>query len=115
VRWFASLRRAGEFARVRRRGRRAALATIAAYGVAHEAGGLRVGVTVAKSVGCAVVRNRVRRRIQGALDALVPAAGVAPVAADLVFVARPEAAAASYSALASDVAAALATLARRSE
>jgi ribonuclease P protein component len=111
VRWFASLRRAGDFARVRRRGRRAALPTLSAFGVPRPSGPLRVGITASKAVGPAVVRNRVRRRVQGALDALRPVPG-AGAAADLVIVLRPEAAGASYERLAADVAAALAGLTR---
>jgi ribonuclease P protein component len=65
-----------------------------------------VAVTVAKTVGGAVVRNRVRRRIRGALDALAP-----PAAAQrLLFVAKPAAAGATYERLAGEVGTALARL-----
>jgi ribonuclease P protein component len=57
---------------------------------------------VSKKVGKAVVRNRVRRRLREALRSLL-AEGVAPAARyqgdasfDLVIIARPEAAEASY-------------------
>jgi ribonuclease P protein component len=52
------------------------------------------------------VRNRVRRRIRGALDALTPPA----LAQRLLFVAKPAAAQASYEHLAAEVERALARL-----
>jgi ribonuclease P protein component len=104
MRWFASLRRAAEFSRVRRRGRRAALATLTAFGTAAGGAVPRVGITVSGAVGGAVVRNLVRRRVQGALAALPPAGA----GAEVVLVLRPQAAAAPYAALAADVAEAIA-------
>jgi ribonuclease P protein component len=107
MRWYDPLRRQSEFAHVRRRGRSASLATFTAY--LSPAGDLRprVGVTVSKAVGKAVIRNLVRRRIRGALDALT----AQPASGRLLFVAKPAAAAAPYGQLAGDVAAALARLA----
>jgi len=103
MRWYGRLRRAGEIAFVRRRGRQAAFATLSAYAAPESAGPSRVGVTVSKAVGGAVVRNLVRRRIRGALEALpMPARPVR-----LLFVAKPAAATAAYPRLAADVAAAL--------
>ncbi len=107
MRWFASLRRAADFGRVRRRGRRAALAHLTAFGTAGGSGIPRVGITVSGAVGGAVVRNRLRRRVQGALEELGPRTGAG---AQIVLVLRPQAAAASYRALAEDVARALATV-----
>jgi ribonuclease P protein component len=107
VRWYGRLRRSGEIAFVRRRGRQAALSTLSAYAAAETVGGSRVGITVSKAVGGSVVRNLIRRRIRGALEALpVPERPVR-----LLFVAKPAAAAAGYSRLAADVAAALARVA----
>lgn len=63
-------------------------------------------VTVAKSVGGAVVRNRVRRRIKGALDGLAPP--TEPTR--LVLVARPSAAIEPYARLAQDLEAVLVRL-----
>ena len=102
MRWYGRLRRSGEIAFVRRRGKR--IAYLAFSLVALEGGnGTRVCVTVSKAVGGAVVRNAVRRRIKGALDALaIPAPAVR-----LVFVAKPEAASMPYAGLAAEVAAAL--------
>ncbi len=61
-----------------------------------------MGIVVSKKVGKAVVRNRVRRRLREALRAIL-AQGVSPAAQfhgvasfDLVVIARPEAADASF-------------------
>ena len=107
MRWYGRLRRSGEIAFVRRKGRRAGYAGFAVFSVEGGAG-TRVCVTVSKAVGGAVARNTVRRRIRGALEAL-------PIAAPnvrLVFVARPEAASVPFERLAADVAAALGAAAR---
>jgi ribonuclease P protein component len=99
VRWYASLRRSGEIAFVRRRGVRAGTETLAAHTAAARGGPARIAITVSKAVGGAVVRNRVKRRIKGALDRLpAPAHGLR-----VVIVARPVAAAVSYDRLARDV------------
>ena len=102
MRRYERLRRAGEIAFLRRRGRAIGLPTLTAYAVAPERGRVRVGIAVSKSVGKAVVRNLVKRRIRGALDALAD-----PPAARLLFVAKPAAAAAGYARLAADVATAV--------
>jgi len=104
MRWFAALRRSGEIAAVRRRGRRAGSTTLVAYALPAAGGGDRLAISVSKSVGGAVVRNRVRRRIRGALEAL-PAP---PTALRLLLVAQPAAAAEPYARLAADLAALLA-------
>ncbi|HEY0797935.1 MAG TPA: ribonuclease P protein component [Candidatus Baltobacteraceae bacterium] len=108
MRWYERLRRQAEIAHVRRRGRHAATATLAAYLAPLAAGRPRVAVTVAKTVGKAVARNLIRRRVRGALDALGPC--LEPQTG-LLFVARPGAAVVSYAALAADVACALRRLA----
>jgi ribonuclease P protein component len=100
MRWYDRLRRQADIAYVRRRGRRIALATFVAYVAETRALSPRVAITISKAVGKAVVRNRVRRRIQSALDTLGP---VLSVRRGLLLVVRPEAAAASYEQLASDV------------
>jgi ribonuclease P protein component len=102
MRWYGRLRRSGEIAFVRRRGRRSGFAGFSVF--ALDGGtGTRVCVTVSKAVGGAVVRNAVRRRIKGALDALE----IAAPGARLVFVAKPEAAGLPYERLAADIAVAL--------
>lgn len=58
---------------------------------------MRAGIVVSKKVGNAVTRNRVRRRLREILRRLhLPSA-------DLMVIARPEAAAADYGTLARDL------------
>lgn len=59
---------------------------------------LRVGIVVSRKVGNAVVRNRVRRRLRESFRARVRA-GVVPDGADVVIIARPDAAGADFAAL----------------
>jgi ribonuclease P protein component len=63
-----------------------------------------VGITVSKSIGKAVIRNKVRRRLAAVLDQALEA----QPAMRLLVVARPAAAEAAYSALQAEVASALA-------
>jgi ribonuclease P protein component len=106
VRWYDRLRRSSEIAFVRRRGKPAGTGGLVAYGLADRTGRTRVAVTVATTVGGAVTRNLVKRRIRGALDALNPP--VVPLR--LVIVAKPAAATLPYDRLAKDVASALGRL-----
>jgi ribonuclease P protein component len=108
MRWYGRLRRKAEIAFVRRRGRRVAFASLAAYAVAARDRRTRAAVTVGKGVGGAVVRNLVRRRIVGALEAL----GEIERPWVILFVAQPPSASLPYERIAADVAAALARLAR---
>jgi ribonuclease P protein component len=102
MRWYASLRRSGEIAYVRRAGRHVGRSTLSAYGTGAAQPGTRVCITVAKTVGCSVLRNLVRRRIRGALDRFAPdpadRAGLR-----IVIVARPAAATEPYERLEADV------------
>ncbi|MFZ1125219.1 MAG: ribonuclease P protein component [Candidatus Baltobacteraceae bacterium] len=107
MRWYGRLCRKAEIAFVRRRGRRTACASLSAYAVAARDRRTRVAVTVGKGVGGAVVRNRVRRRIVGALEAL----GGLQRPSVILFVAQPPAAGLPYGQIAADVAEALARLA----
>jgi ribonuclease P protein component len=109
MRWYEGLRRQADIAYVRRRGRRTATGTLAAYAAELPSARPRVAVTVAKTVGKAVVRNRIRRRVRGALDALGPQLAART---GLLVIARPQAAQASYAQIAADVAAAVADLGR---
>jgi ribonuclease P protein component len=95
------LRSPRDFQRVRR-GRRVngVYLTLSCAHQAAEPGPARIGFSVGKRVGNAVVRNRVKRRLREATRRLL--AGVPP-GWDLVLSARPEAAAADYTALAADV------------
>ncbi|GAC1550606.1 MAG: hypothetical protein NVS3B16_25150 [Vulcanimicrobiaceae bacterium] len=107
MRWFGRLRRSSEIAFVRRRGRVVGRPTLAVYACETPGGPPRVAVTVSKAVGGAVVRNRVRRRIRGALDGLPPP----ELRLRLLFVAKPAAAEAAYALVLRDVTAALERLA----
>ncbi len=102
MRRFASLRRTGDFTRLRQRGRRTATANLTIFRADAPPADNRplVGITVSKSVGTAVVRNLLRRRIAAAIHELLPA----QVRLRLLVVARPSAAALSYSALRDEVA-----------
>jgi ribonuclease P protein component len=101
VRWYDSLRRQADIAYVRRRGKRVSSATFIAYIAVMRSLPPCVGITVSKAVGKAVVRNRVRRRLRGALDMLGP---VLPARTGLLLVVRSEAALASYDRLVEDIA-----------
>ena len=105
MRRFASLRRAGDFTRLRARGRRTATANLtffradAAPADPHPL----VGITVSKSVGTAVVRNLLRRRLAAAIHELLPE----HARMRLLIVARPSAATLSFAALREEVRGAL--------
>jgi ribonuclease P protein component len=105
MRCFASLRRRADFARLRQRGRRVNTDTLTLYrsdAAANDPSSL-VGIAINKSIGKAVVRNKIRRRLVAILeDALVQ-----PRAMRLLVVARPGAAGAAFAALRADVHAAL--------
>ncbi len=99
MRRFESLKRRGDFARVTRRGKRIAGTYLTCF-VADGRRATRVGITVAGTVGGAVVRNRLRRRIKAILDRYPLAA---PPWRDVVFIARPGAGELAFPALADEV------------
>lgn len=105
MRPFEGLRRGGDFARLRRRGRRTATPHLTIYRSEALPDDRRtlVGISVSKDVGGAVVRNRVRRRIAASATELL--AGAAR--SRLLIVARPDAAAAPYATLRAELAEAL--------
>jgi ribonuclease P protein component len=94
------LRKQAEFARVysARAGRGGRLLVL--HSVPNQLDRPRVGLSVSARVGGAVVRNRLRRRLRAAMREALPAD--AP-AADMIVVARPAAAAASYAELVAEV------------
>lgn len=105
MRRFASLRRRSEFARLRRQGRRISTETFTLYRGEPKPSDRTslVGITVSTSIGKAVVRNTVRRRLAEAVHEAL--AGRSPVR--LLLVARPAAVAAPYTTLRADVVSAL--------
>jgi ribonuclease P protein component len=100
VRAYDSLRRRGDFVRVTRRGKRYAGTHLTCF-VAEGRRRTRVGITVAGSIGGAVVRNRLRRRIKAILDRYPLSA---PPWRDVVFIARPGAGQLAFPELADEVA-----------
>lgn len=108
MRRFASLRRQADFIRLRRRGRRASTPHLTLYRSDPLPGDLvsLVGITVNKSVGKAVVRNKVRRRLVAIVDDAL--AGRQPMR--LLVIPQPAAAQAGFDVLRADFASALAKL-----
>ncbi len=81
------LKRRREFLATAAHGRRAAMPGLVLQARARDDGGpTRLGFTVTKKVGNAVVRNRVRRRLRAAARAVL--AEAAPQATDLVLIGR---------------------------
>jgi ribonuclease P protein component len=98
------LLRSRDFARVRRRGRSASGPLFAVYVLPVRSSDIRVGFSVSKKVGKAVVRNRVKRRLREAVRRELPSLRTGM---DVVVIARPAAAVASYWEIADAVSAAL--------
>jgi|SRR5947209_19807155 len=91
------LTRSRDFARARRFGRSASSPLVALYVLPVRSPDTRVGFSVSKKVGKATVRNRVKRRMREAVRHQLPRLRPGQ---DLVFIARPAAADASYHELA---------------
>ena len=105
MRRFASLRRRADFTRLRRQGRRAATKSLIIYGSERLPGddASLVGIAVSKSIGKAVLRNKLRRRLAAIVhEALAPYS-----AKRLLLVARPQAAQATFGDLQAQVTSAL--------
>ncbi|PFG29682.1 ribonuclease P protein component [Paramicrobacterium agarici] len=108
---------AADYKHVVRRGRRSAGRSTVTYATKNPNGGdPRFGFIVAKTVGNAVTRNRVRRRLKAlAYSALrgelVPETPL--IGRDLVFRALPSASTASFDDLRADVSRAIASVAAR--
>ena len=91
------LRKAAEFQRVRESAPRGwPHPLLVVYVAPNELDRTRVGISVSRRVGKAVVRNKVRRRIREALRARLVQV---PSGLDLVVIARPPSAAASWAEL----------------
>lgn len=92
---------ADDYKRVVRRGRRMSGANSVTYQLMNPNGGTpRFGFIVAKTVGNAVVRNRVRRRLKAAAFIVAPAL---PAGAETVFRALPSSANADFTELLAEV------------
>ena len=101
------LKRRAEFLRVAAKGRKAAVHGLVLQAMPRDdAGPLRVGFTVTRKVGNAVIRNRTRRRLKEAARLLLPARGLA--AYDLVLIGRDATRGRPFAALLDDLARALA-------
>ncbi len=94
------LRRPADFKSVMRRGRRSGNDTVVVYVALTGDASSMAGFAVSRTVGGAVVRNRVTRRLRAILAELLP--GV-PQGTKIVVRALPPAADASYAQLKSDV------------
>jgi ribonuclease P protein component len=99
VRAYESLRRRNEFARLQRRGKRSVGDTLVLL-AADGRRATKVGITVAKTVGNAVTRNRVKRRVKAILDRRLSSD---PPYRELLFIARPGAGEAPFERIRSDV------------
>jgi ribonuclease P protein component len=105
MRRFASLRRQADFASLRRRGRRISTQSLVIYRSDPLPGDVStlVGITVSKTIGKAVVRNKLRRRLAGIVhDALARHRAMR-----LLLVARPLAAQATFQDLRAELTSAL--------
>jgi ribonuclease P protein component len=94
------LRRSADFRRVYSSRRRRDGRLLVVHSLANQLGHPRVGFTVSTKVGGAVQRNRVRRRLREAARPLIVGS---KEAVDLVVVARPEAAVATFAELAAEL------------
>lgn len=98
------MRAAADFSSVMRGGCKSGRATVVVYAAPSSAALRRVGMAVPKTVGGAVIRNRVRRRLRAILAGEI---GALPEGTGVVVRALPPAADATFAQLASDVRGAL--------
>src|SRR5436305_883077 len=94
------LTRSRDFVRARRSGRATGSQLMVLYVLPTRTPGTRIGFSVSKRVGKATVRNRVKRLMREAVRHHLHSLGPGQ---DLVFIARPGAAGASFSEVASTV------------
>jgi ribonuclease P protein component len=90
------------------RGRKAVTPGLVAQAVANEAGVIRIGFTATRKIGSAVARNRAKRRLRAAAQALAPL--YARAGADYVFIARDATVTRDWASLLDDMKSALITL-----
>jgi ribonuclease P protein component len=101
------LKRRAEFLRTAAAGRKAAAPGVVLQALSRDDGGpVRVGFTVTKKIGNAVVRNRTRRRLKEAARLVLADSGLAGV--DLVLVGRDATRKRPFAALQEDLRRALA-------
>ena len=93
MRRFTSIKENREFMFLYRRGKSLDADCIIMYFRKNRNKGLRLGITVTKKLGKAVIRNRIRRRIRESFSA--NSSGISPCY-DIIFVARSKAAKVSY-------------------
>lgn len=106
------MRRSSDFQATVRRGARVGRSTLVVHCRAvPDRAGAHVGMVVARSVGGAVVRNKVRRRLRGVV---VDQRAFLPDGADVVVRALPAAGAATYQELGEDFRSALPVAVARS-
>ena len=82
---FDTLKLNKEFRRLYGRGKSAVSPVLVVYSQKNRLGYCRIGITAGKKVGCAVLRNRAKRKIVAAFRALHP---FIEGSYDIVFVAR---------------------------
>lgn len=90
-----------DFRRVFRRGRSFATARLVLYYCDNRESTFRVGFSISKKVGNAVVRNRVKRTLRAGFQSLLPVLRDHHI--DIVIVCRKDAASADYYELLQDV------------
>jgi len=105
MRRFAALNRQADFARLRRHGRRSSTKHLVIYRSDSPAGERRalVGITVSKSIGKAVTRNKLRRRLAAILHEVLGQ----DAAMRLLVIARSDAGGAAFADLRAELASAL--------
>jgi ribonuclease P protein component len=106
------LHRRSEYLGAQRSGVRFQTAHFAIYVHGAETGGTRLGVTVSRRIGNAVVRNRIKRRVRECFRQKLRTA--LPLGTDLVVIARDGAGDLSSGAILSELAAAIAGARKRS-
>lgn len=90
-----------DFRRVFRRGKSFATPRLVLYHCENRESSFRIGFSISKKVGNAVVRNRLKRQLRAAFQALIPE--LVDLRLDIVIVCRKECSDADYRQLHDDV------------